>query len=117
MDESHPPPRKSRRLAYRSTRESVQTLLAGNVQNSVQYQFNELLIAAIPTITQSVVTAWQQSGIISNTIQTQSDPQCRTESGDTVLSLTTTQNDTQTAAIPPISTANISNQTRTANQL
>jgi acetylglutamate kinase len=78
-DESHPPPRKSRRLASRSTIESVQTLLAGNVQNSVQSQFNELLIAAIPTITQSVVTALQQTGIISNTIQTQSDPQCRTQ--------------------------------------
>jgi hypothetical protein len=51
-----------------STRESVQTLLAGNVQNSVQSQFNELLIAAIPTITQSGVTALQQSGIISNPV-------------------------------------------------
>ena len=67
-DESHPPPRKSRGLVSRSTRESVQTLLAGNVQNSVQSQFNELLIAAIPTITQSGVTALQQSGIISNPV-------------------------------------------------
>jgi hypothetical protein len=97
-----------------TTRESVQTYLAGNVPNSVQSQFNELLLAAIPTITQSVVTALQQSGIISNTIQTQSDPQCRAQSGDTVQSLTISQNDTQTAALPHISTANIRDQTGTA---
>jgi len=53
-----------------SSRESVQTPLAGNVQNSVQSQFNELLTAAIPTITQSVITSLQQSGLISNTNQT-----------------------------------------------
>lgn len=99
-EESNPPPRKSRRLASR-TRESVhiQTPLAGIAQNSVQSQFNELLMAAIPTITQSVITALQQSGIVSNTIQSQ------TQSGDTVQSLTTMQNDTQTAAQPPIPTS------------
>ena len=85
-DEFHPLPHKSIRLATRSTRESVQTLLARNVQNSVQTQFKELLTAAIPTITQSVVTALQQSGIISNTNQTQSGPQFRAQSGDTVQS-------------------------------
>ena len=105
MDESHPPPCKSRCLATRSTRESVQTPLARNVQNSVQKQFNELLTAAIPTITQSVITSLQESGIISNTKQTQSDPKCRAQSGDTVQSLTT-QNDIQTAQ-SPIPTANI----------
>jgi len=112
-DESHPPPRKSRRLATRSTRESVQIPLARNVQNSVQSQLNELLTAAIPIITQSVITALQQSGIILNTNQTQSDPQCRAQSGDTVQSLTTTQNDIQ-IALSPIPTANISDQATTA---
>ena len=96
--ESHPPPRKSRRLASMSSRESIQTPLAGNVQNSVQSQFNELLTAAISTITQSVITALQQV----ESFQTQtnpSDPQCRAQSGDTVQSLTTTQNDTQAATL------------------
>ena len=73
-DESHPPPRKSRRLATRSTRESVQIPLARNAQNSVQPQLNELLTSAIPIITQSVITTLQQSGIILNTNQTQSGP-------------------------------------------
>jgi len=68
-DESHPPPRKSRRLASMSSRESVQTPLAGNVQNSVQSQFNELLTAAIPTITQVSYYSIATSGIISNTNQ------------------------------------------------
>ena len=89
-DESHPSPRKSRRLATRSTRESVQIPLARNIENSVQPQLNELLTAAIPIITQSVITTLQQWGIILNTNQIQSDPQCRAQSGDTVQSLTTT---------------------------
>lgn len=55
----------------------------------------------------------QQSGIIVNTNQTQSDPQCRAQSDDTVQSLTTTQNDIQ-AALSPIPTANISDQAATA---
>jgi hypothetical protein len=35
----------------------------------------------------------QQSAIISNTNQTQSDPQCRAQNSDTVQSLATTKND------------------------